>query len=444
MSDVTVNVTNAGAAGVTVTNGSTVNATVGNGGSVSVATGTISPGNATVVSGTVNVGKVTTLSSGSSATVTNSGTTYNAVIDFGIPAGPASTVSVGSTTTLSAGSNATVTATTSGGNVSLAFGIPAGKAGSDGSTPSISIGTVSTGAAGSSATVTANKVSGGVSLDFTIPAGVTGATGTGGIGANDTVDGGDYVGTGSTGGGGGGSSSTDSLWSSVRLLVNADGAAYGYDSSSNKCYVSSVGNAAATTTNPKFGTKSLAFDGAGDYLYVNGGTASLAFGTGDFTAETWLYMNSLPASGKAYDIFDSREVLDINNPTIGFQMGVQDAGNLFANWGTTSPGGSMYGGSLSAGVWHHVALVRSSGSMRLYVNGIMAASSTTNVGLNLDGPTLFISRVFTSSTYLETNNLMGYLNGYLDDVRLTAAARYTGTSTSGVNFTVPTAAFPTS
>ena len=202
MSDVTVNVTNAGAAGVTVTNGSTVNATVGNGGSVSVATGTISPGNATVVSGTVNVGKVTTLSSGSSATVTNSGTTYNAVIDFGIPAGPASTVSVGSTTTLSAGSNATVTATTSGGNVSLAFGIPAGKAGSDGTTPSISIGTVTTGAAGSSASVTANTVTGGVSLDFIIPRGDTGATGSGGSGsytlptASDTVLGGIKVGSG--------------------------------------------------------------------------------------------------------------------------------------------------------------------------------------------------------------------------------------------------------
>ena len=454
MSDITVTVTNAGSSTVSTTNGSTYTAAVGSGGSVNVSLGTTG---GTVVTGTtVQVGTVSTLSAGSSATVTNKGTAYAAVLDFGIPAGAAGA-------TGSAGA--------------------AGKDGKDGTTPDITIGTVTTGAAGSSAAVKANTVSGGVSLDFTIPRGDTGATGsgggssytlptasdtvlggikvgtglaissgvlsatggTGGIGANDTVDGGDYVGTGSTGGGGGGSSSTDSLWSSVRLLVNADGAAYGYDSSSNKCYVSSIGNAAATTTNPKWGTKSLAFDGAGDYLYVNGGTASLAFGTGDFTAETWLYMNSLPASGRFYSLFDSREVLDTNNPTGGFNLLVADSGTFYAGW---QSGGSsatqMSGGSASSGTWFHIALVRSSGQIRLYVGGILAASSTTNTNANLNGETLFISRNSTYSTYLENNGLMGYLNGYLDDVRLTAAARYTGTSTTGTNFTVPTAAFPTS
>jgi len=177
MSDVTVNVTNAGAAGVTVTNGSTVNATVGNGGSVSVTTGTISPGNATVVSGTVQVGKVTTLSSGNSATVTNSGTNYNAVLDFGLPAGPATNVTVGSTTTLDSG-NASVTGTTSGGNLTLSFAIPRGATGTTGATPAITA-TASTLSAGSSATVTATPSNGGanVALAFGIPRGADGSGG---------------------------------------------------------------------------------------------------------------------------------------------------------------------------------------------------------------------------------------------------------------------------
>ncbi len=85
MSDITVNVTNAGAASVAVSSASTVNTTVGNGGTVSVAIGTVSPGDATVVSGTVQVGTVTTLAPGSAATVVNSGTAFSAMLDFGIP-----------------------------------------------------------------------------------------------------------------------------------------------------------------------------------------------------------------------------------------------------------------------------------------------------------------------------------------------------------------------
>jgi hypothetical protein len=85
MSDITVNVTNSGAANVSVSSAATVNTTVGSGGDVSVAIGAISPGDATVVSGTVQVGKVTTLAPGSNVTINNSGTAFSAVLDFGIP-----------------------------------------------------------------------------------------------------------------------------------------------------------------------------------------------------------------------------------------------------------------------------------------------------------------------------------------------------------------------
>jgi len=185
MSDITVNVTNAGAANVAVSGGSTVNASVGNGGTVKVDTGTISPGNATVVSGTLAINSVTTLAAGSQAYVKNDlGTAYAAKLDIGIPAGPATSVTVGKTTTLSAGSSATVTGTTDGGSLSLSFGIPAGAAGSNGSngtTPAFTA-SATTLSAGSSATVTATPSNGGanVALAFGIPRGADGAAGSGG------------------------------------------------------------------------------------------------------------------------------------------------------------------------------------------------------------------------------------------------------------------------
>jgi len=183
MSDITVNVTSAGAANVSVSNGSTVNASVGNGGVVNVAIGSISPGNATVVSGTLTINSVTTLSAGSSAYVKNdAGTAYAAKLDIGIPAGPATLVSVGNTTTLASGSNATVNGTTSGSNLTLAFGIPRGANGINGVTPSFAIGNVVTGAAGSSASVSATATNGGanVTLDLTIPRGDPGTSGSNG------------------------------------------------------------------------------------------------------------------------------------------------------------------------------------------------------------------------------------------------------------------------
>jgi hypothetical protein len=182
--DISVNVTNAGAANVAVSSGSTVNATVGNGGAVNVSLGTISPGNATVVSGTLTINSTTTLASGSAAYAKNVGTSYAASIDLGIPAGPATLVSVGNTTTLASGSNATVTSNVSGSNLTLAFGIPRG---ANGVTPSFAIGNVVTGAAGSSASVTATATNSGanVTLDLTIPRGDPGTSGSNG--ANGTV-----------------------------------------------------------------------------------------------------------------------------------------------------------------------------------------------------------------------------------------------------------------
>jgi hypothetical protein len=188
MSNITVNVTNPGAANVSVSGGSTVNATVGNGGTVAVGIGSISPGNATVVSGTLTINSTTTLSAGSAAYAKNVGTAYSALLDIGLPAGPATNVTIGNTTTLSAGSNATVAGTASGSNLTLAFGIPAGAAGQNGTngvngtngiTPSFAIGNVSTVAAGGSASVTAATSNNGanVTLNFAIP---RGADGTGG------------------------------------------------------------------------------------------------------------------------------------------------------------------------------------------------------------------------------------------------------------------------
>ena len=81
---------------------------------------------------TISVGTVTTLEPGSDATVTNSGTSYSAVFDFGIPKGakgdPA-TVTIGTVETLPAGSPATITNSGTTTDAIFNFSIPRGATG---------------------------------------------------------------------------------------------------------------------------------------------------------------------------------------------------------------------------------------------------------------------------------------------------------------------------
>ena len=93
------------------------------------------------------------MSAGSSATVSNSGSSSAATFNFGIPQGiagtngSAATIAVGTTTTLSAGSSATVTNVGSSSAATFNFGIPQGIQGSAASATTI---THVTGASGSS------------------------------------------------------------------------------------------------------------------------------------------------------------------------------------------------------------------------------------------------------------------------------------------------------
>lgn len=102
---------------------------------------------------TVAVGTVTTLAPGASATVVNAGTSFEAVLNFGLPSGPGATVGIGTVTTLAAGAPATVTNSGTATAAVLNFGIPAGEDGA-GSVSSVNTQTPTSG----NITLTANHI----------------------------------------------------------------------------------------------------------------------------------------------------------------------------------------------------------------------------------------------------------------------------------------------
>ena len=140
-----------------------------------------------------------------------------------------------------------------------------------------------------------------------------------------------------------------------------------------------------TTLNTAYSTSLVGgsgyFDGTGDYL-VTPSNAAFTFGTGDFTAEAWVYPTSLSASNKV--IFDFRAA----NDTSGYQIGLYSTTTPYV---ANSIGGILNGtATMAPNAWMHVAVTRESGTLRIFINGVQAGSvsnslNCTNTICNIGG-----------------------------------------------------------
>jgi hypothetical protein len=231
-----------------------------------------------------------------------------------------------------------------------------------------------------------------------------------GGGSGGNVDGGVYAAAAAPSG-------NDSLWSSVRLLMPLNANTNDFRTGTGAT-VTAFGNAAIATSSPKFGAGSLLLDGDGDYLQIVDGLNEIIPGTGDFTLEMWVRPAALLISQQY--LFDTR-----TSTAAGIAVTLTSSQTAVVESGTV-----ITGSALTAGQWQHVAVCRASGTLRLFVNGSVAGSPVANT-TNFPSNRILLGRSFSDGTPL-------WLDGSIDDVRYTSAARYTGT------FTPPTSANPTS
>lgn len=227
--------------------------------------------------------------------------------------------------------------------------------------------------------------------------------------------------------------SGDSNWSSVALLLHADGADGSTtvtDSSSAARTVTVGGNAQLDTAKAKWGASSLLFDGTGDSCTVPYDSA-LHLSNQDFTIELWVWSNGANQSTRLLNFSTSASLF-------AWSLGVTSGGYLdffMTNDAGTSAFCSQTTGqgfSSAHSQWHHVAVTRNGQSFRIFVNGTQVGSNTSSIiaRASASGPSYRL--VIGSSPAL----ISGW-NGWLDDIRITAGvARYTAA------FTPPAAAFP--
>jgi hypothetical protein len=185
-----------------------------------------------------------------------------------------------------------------------------------------------------------------------------------------------------------------------------------------------VGNAQISTAQSQFGGGSMSFDGTGDYM-IGGAFSSTvrAIGSGNFTIEMWLYTNA----NKIQILFDTGTT---SGSTTCIQCALNSSGYPYVVLNNSPALTSSI--VVSTGTWTHVAWVRSSGTLVIYVNGVSGGSVSNSTNISDTGLT-----IGTPNDWRDTSASYHY-NGYIDDLRVTNGyARYTS------NFTPPTSAFPT-
>jgi hypothetical protein len=150
------------------------------------------------------------------------------------------------------------------------------------------------------------------------------------------------------------------------------------------------------------------FDGSGDYLSLPSNSA-FAFGTGDFTVDGWVYSTS---TGSA-----SKTIFNTGGSGNNFSVYLTSTNQLnYVVELVTATGG----GTVPLNTWTHIACSRSSGTIRLFINGTQVYSGSETSSISQSAPNV------SSSTYP--------FFGYMSNIRVVK-----GTAVYTSAFTPPTA-----
>jgi hypothetical protein len=213
----------------------------------------------------------------------------------------------------------------------------------------------------------------------------------------------------------------------TQLLTNFTNA--GIFDAAAKNDLETVGNAQVSTTQAKFGTTSMYFDGTGDYLTLPV-SKSFEFGSANWTIEFWLYVPSLPSTRK--------ELLYLNANSSGYAaVALHICTNNKLGLSFSESGGSWkaddttgVGSALTAATWQYVAVTRSGQNIQIYLDGTAQGAAYTTTAA-----TTSLMTTYTLNQIATYNTSSFQLNGYMDELRITIGQARTVTS-------VPTAAFP--
>lgn len=205
---------------------------------------------------------------------------------------------------------------------------------------------------------------------------------------------------------------TSPLITDSDAVLHLKGTNGGVIDKTGKNNLKTLGSASISQALKKFGKGSYFFDGTSKQI-TGISNQLLNFATGDFTVEMWIYP-TFTTSASQVCLFNTGIgyfFLQFNNTT--FSIGI--AGSAIS---------TSFTSTIPSNTWTHVAVSRTNSVVYGFVNGTLISSATDTSNFGQVG--LWIGGL-ANATQLYT--------GYIDDIRVTRAGRYTAT------FPVPANAF---
>jgi hypothetical protein len=225
--------------------------------------------------------------------------------------------------------------------------------------------------------------------------------------------------------GGGGDYTADGVsYSNVRLLLHGEGLSGGSTFTDNSSYANTItrgGTPTTSSTQFKYGSTSIAFNGSTDYLILPN-NAVLSPGSGNWIFESWVYMT---AAGRYSWLNLHPTSPSFSNSTL--QLYLDNSNGFYLDDSNT--GGASGTAGFSLNDWHYIVISRSgTSSVQGWIDGVRRLNTTSaaNYGTTLAQARIGIDKDGSS-----------FFPGYLDEVRLT-----TGQSKDGS--AVPNGTFPNS
>jgi len=202
------------------------------------------------------------------------------------------------------------------------------------------------------------------------------------------------------------------------------------DSSPNEFIVTKNGNTTQGTFSPFSPTGwGNYFNGSTDYLSLSD-NAAWNMGSGDFTAECWIYPTSFANQGMILGQWSG----DVGGTGLNWALMFDSGGSGYLRFLTSSNGSgvlfdlstSTTSFTLTLNTWQHIAGVRNGNTFTIYVNGVSRATTTSASSL-YDATNNFTIGAESSTT-------AQYFTGYISNIRLIK-----GQALATGNFTPPTA-----
>ncbi len=228
---------------------------------------------------------------------------------------------------------------------------------------------------------------------------------------------------------------TPSSATSTVLLLRGQGANNSTTITDEAGHPMTANNTAKISTAQfKFGVSSIYLDGAVNTHVSTPSSADFDMGSGDWTMEAWVYKT---ANGSGYPALFARGDNVQNQWTLCWPESTPNRLEFFVS--STNGSSSSYTAQglntttdTPLNTWVHIALVRYNGSTRLYQNGTLIGSATTNTALETqpNGKPLRIG--FLPAVGQSTNTgdrFVGYIYPWI-----TKGARYTGPFTPPASF----------